>query len=131
MRRTTAAAGVLVTAALGLGLSGTAHAADLDCKDFSSQEQAQAVLRADPSDPNGLDRDGNGWACESLPTGGTEDGTAFTATAQVATVPTAAVAAGDGSTAHGSRTTPYAVAGTALLAAGGAALASRRSGRRA
>ena len=28
---------------------------DLDCSDFDTQEQAQAVLDADPSDPHGLD----------------------------------------------------------------------------
>ncbi len=40
---------------------------DLDCKDFQYQEDAQAVLDATPGDPNGLDRDKNGIACESLP----------------------------------------------------------------
>lgn len=38
-----------------------------NCTDFASQAEAQAVLRADPSDPNRLDRDGNGIACESSP----------------------------------------------------------------
>ncbi|MCC6175595.1 MAG: trypsin-like peptidase domain-containing protein [Chloroflexi bacterium] len=38
-----------------------------NCDDFASQADAQAVLRADPSDPNRLDRDGNGVACESNP----------------------------------------------------------------
>jgi hypothetical protein len=36
-----------------------------NCADFASQADAQAVLRADPSDPNGLDRDVDGIACES------------------------------------------------------------------
>jgi hypothetical protein len=36
-----------------------------NCSDFASQAEAQAVLRADPSDPNRLDKDGNGVACES------------------------------------------------------------------
>jgi len=36
-----------------------------NCGDFTSQAQAQAVLRADPRDPNKLDGDGNGIACES------------------------------------------------------------------
>jgi hypothetical protein len=41
---------------------------DLDCEDFDSQADAQAELRADPSDPNGLDgNDDDGIACESLP----------------------------------------------------------------
>lgn len=33
---------------------------DLDCADFSTQEAAQAEFDADPSDPNGLDRDDDG-----------------------------------------------------------------------
>lgn len=37
---------------------------DLDCADFSTQEAAQAEFNADPSDPNGLDRDDDGYACE-------------------------------------------------------------------
>jgi hypothetical protein len=36
-----------------------------NCADFASQADAQAVLRADPSDPWGLDRDRDGIACES------------------------------------------------------------------
>jgi hypothetical protein len=42
---------------------------DLDCKDFSTQEEAQTVLDADSSDPNGLDADNDGVACEALPSG--------------------------------------------------------------
>ncbi|WP_338036203.1 excalibur calcium-binding domain-containing protein [Halococcus salsus] len=37
-----------------------------DCSDFDSQEAAQQVYDSDPSDPSGLDGDGNGVACESL-----------------------------------------------------------------
>jgi hypothetical protein len=36
-----------------------------DCDDFTSQADAQAVLRADPSDPNRLDTSKDGIACES------------------------------------------------------------------
>ncbi len=36
-----------------------------NCADFASQAQAQAVLRADPTDPNRLDTDRDGVACES------------------------------------------------------------------
>ena len=43
---------------------------DLDCADFATQEEAQAVLDVDPSDPNGLDADSDGIACEELPGGG-------------------------------------------------------------
>jgi hypothetical protein len=38
-----------------------------DCNDFASQAQAQAVLRADPKDPNHLDPEKNGIACENRP----------------------------------------------------------------
>ncbi|MFI5761134.1 excalibur calcium-binding domain-containing protein [Streptomyces sp. NPDC051563] len=38
-----------------------------DCGAFKAQADAQAVLRADALDPNGLDRDGDGIACPALP----------------------------------------------------------------
>ncbi|HEY3083797.1 MAG TPA: excalibur calcium-binding domain-containing protein [Chloroflexota bacterium] len=38
-----------------------------DCPNFRSQAEAQAVLRADPTDPNILDQDRDGIACESNP----------------------------------------------------------------
>ncbi len=38
-----------------------------NCSDFATQEEAQAVYNADPSDPNMLDEDNDGIACESLP----------------------------------------------------------------
>ncbi|MEU2451141.1 excalibur calcium-binding domain-containing protein [Streptomyces sp. NPDC012765] len=39
----------------------------VDCDAFKAQADAQAVLRADALDPNGLDRDGDGIACPNLP----------------------------------------------------------------
>lgn len=36
-----------------------------NCPAFLSQADAQAVLRADPTDPNRLDTDADGIACES------------------------------------------------------------------
>jgi serine/threonine protein kinase len=36
-----------------------------NCSDFPSQAAAQAALRANPSDPDGLDRDRDGIACET------------------------------------------------------------------
>jgi hypothetical protein len=39
---------------------------DLDCADFSSQQEAQEELESDSSDPHGLDADNDGVACESL-----------------------------------------------------------------
>lgn len=40
---------------------------DCNCSDFATQAQAQAVLKANPSDPHGLDQDKDGIPCESLP----------------------------------------------------------------
>ncbi len=37
----------------------------LDCMDFASRADAQAVLAADPSDPNVLDADRDGMACDA------------------------------------------------------------------
>lgn len=42
------------------------HGDAYKCVDFAQQADAQAVLRADPSDPNHLD-DGGGVACRGLP----------------------------------------------------------------
>ncbi|WP_251980332.1 thermonuclease family protein [Salinibacter ruber] len=43
---------------------------DRDCDDFDTQPQAQAFFeRHQPGDPHGLDGDGDGVACESLPGG--------------------------------------------------------------
>jgi hypothetical protein len=71
------------TAVAGLALLGPVTfasaaplAADLDCKDFKYQEDAQAVYNQDPSDPNGLDgAPKNGIACESLPKRGQQSTT--------------------------------------------------------
>src|SRR4051812_19991977 len=41
---------------------------DLDCEDFNTQEEAQAVLDDDPADPNNLDPNQDGIACALLPT---------------------------------------------------------------
>lgn len=122
----------LATAGLTVVLAGPAGAADLNCSDFATQQQAQAVLDADRSDPNNLDQDDDGTACESLPSGSTEDGTTFAAGgAQVTTRPQGAVAAGDGSSTEGPGALPYAVGGLALVGAAGAGLAARRSARAA
>jgi hypothetical protein len=40
---------------------------DLDCEDFLTQEEAQAVLDADPSDPHNIDPNKDGIACALLP----------------------------------------------------------------
>jgi len=127
-RRTTAATGVLFAAVLSLGFSGTAQAADRDCADFPNQAAAQAAYDAVPGDPERLDADGDGIACESLAGGAAEDGTTF-GSGQVSTRPAGAVAAGDGSATDQSSALPYVIGGVALTAAGGAAFAARRNAR--
>jgi hypothetical protein len=39
---------------------------ELDCADFATQGEAQDVLDEDPTDPNSLDADSDGEACEEL-----------------------------------------------------------------
>jgi hypothetical protein len=63
MRR--AATSFIMTLLLITGLPAGMVAQDLNCGDFASQADAQAVLDADPSDPHGLDADGDGIACEA------------------------------------------------------------------
>jgi hypothetical protein len=41
---------------------------DLDCRDFGSRAEAQQVYDQDPTDPNHLDPDGDGVACEGFGT---------------------------------------------------------------
>jgi len=62
---------VALFAALTFTLAIPALAQTLDCDDFETQGEAQAELEADPSDPNNLDFDGDGVACEEL-AGGAE-----------------------------------------------------------
>jgi hypothetical protein len=112
---------------------------DLDCRDFSTQAQAQQVLDRDHSDPNRLDADHDGVACESYgyahgstigsvqpvantadtSTGSSSDAADTTAAAPVGTtaadVPVGAVAAGDGSTG-GHDALWYGLLGTAAFA---------------
>jgi hypothetical protein len=61
---------VLTARAAWQGAS-VASAQDLNCSDFATQQEAQAELDRNPSDPNNLDSDNDGVACESLPGGGT------------------------------------------------------------
>ena len=54
----------------GAGGGGPGGGADLDCGDFATQQQAQAALERNPSDPNRLDADNDGEACETFPYNG-------------------------------------------------------------
>ncbi|MDO8670176.1 MAG: excalibur calcium-binding domain-containing protein [Dehalococcoidia bacterium] len=56
------------TTAASTGFDPTRYIGQVDCYNcdaFVSQAQAQALLRAAPSDPNRLDTDKDGIACES------------------------------------------------------------------
>jgi hypothetical protein len=52
------------------GKPAEAQADQYDCASFGSQQSAQVELDSDPSDPNNLDSDGNGIACDDYPYGG-------------------------------------------------------------
>ncbi|WP_460072540.1 excalibur calcium-binding protein [Streptomyces sp. YKOK-I1] len=70
MPRRAIAAGAVAAIMTVAPLAGVAHAQDLDCRDFTFQEDAQAVFDQDRSDPNRLDEDqgpDDGIACEALP----------------------------------------------------------------
>ncbi len=92
-----------------------ALAADLDCPDFTSQSQAQAVYDKNPSDPNGLDRDGDGIACETA--GGSGVSTS---------APQDGVETGAGGTAGLESKSLFAFGGLALVGAGSIMLSRRR-----
>src|SRR3954452_21462848 len=79
MRRSTyVATGLFFTAVLSLGFAGTAYAVDdQNCSDFATREAAQAHFDQDKSDPDNLDADNDGQACENLPSGLHEDNTAL------------------------------------------------------
>lgn len=65
MRLRTFTVSLVAAAAATLPLAGvaTAQPGDRDCKDFSSQEEAQDALL--PGDPERLDANDNGQACEN------------------------------------------------------------------
>jgi len=116
-----------LTTGLSVGMAGTAMAADRDCASFASQAEAQAALDDDPTDPDRLDEDGDGQACEDFTYGSNGGGGAM---GQVATPPAGGVDTGDGSTAGSDAgPLPFVVGGLGLAAAGGAAFAARRSAR--
>lgn len=69
MRRVSLLAGLSLLAMLVFspGAFAQSEENDLDCADFDTREQAQAEYNQDTSDPNNLDDDGDGQACETLP----------------------------------------------------------------
>jgi hypothetical protein len=142
MKIRTAAASLAVAVLATLPLAGVASAqpGDRDCPDFATQAEAQAALDASPTDRERLDRDGDGYACEtqfgppSTPPaapadGGDEDGDDD---GQVAVVPQGAVDTGDGTTATDPAPALLALGGLGVvggLGALGATAAARRAAR--
>lgn len=66
----TALAGIALACASIVPSAGIAQAQDLDCRDFSSREEAQAEFDRNANDPHRLDEDrgpDDGLACEWLP----------------------------------------------------------------
>jgi hypothetical protein len=133
MRNATRAALAAALAATSLTFAGPAVADSHNCPDYASQAEAQEAYEADTSDPNGLDRDGDGIACESNPApysdeyndnGGDEgddstDGDDAT--------PDGGVDAGSGGTADGDINGAAGLVGVGtLLAVGGVVVLRRR-----
>lgn len=67
MGRRSLVVGLMLGTALWWAAPVAAQTGDRDCPDFTYQEDAQAVYDQDPSDPNRLDADNDGIACEDLP----------------------------------------------------------------
>ncbi len=141
MKIRTAAASLAVAALATLPLAGVASAqpGDRDCPDFATQAEAQAALDASPTDRERLDRDNDGYACETqfgepgaspaAPTDREDDGDDD---GQVAVVPQGAVDTGDGTTATGPAPALLALGGLGVvggLGALGATAAARRAAR--
>ncbi|QIN80335.1 LPXTG cell wall anchor domain-containing protein [Rubrobacter marinus] len=105
---------VLATAAYAQTSGPSGADGTYNCVDFTDQGQAQEFYNNDPGDTNGLDEDGDGIACESLPTAvpGDDGGTVL-------------VPAGGGGYQYVEPTTPATTttAATALPATGGPSLA--------
>jgi hypothetical protein len=64
-----------------------------DCASFGSQESAQAELERDLSDPNNLDPDANGQACDDYNYGGGGDDSTVAATAEASASASASASA--------------------------------------
>jgi Excalibur calcium-binding domain len=118
MRFRNVAVAAVLAAGATLPFAGIANAqqGDRDCPDFASQAEAQEALDSQPGDPERLDSDDDGIACESefgepttspAPTttaapapsdDGAEEAAVDTTVKQVRVVPEGAVDTGDGST---------------------------------
>ena len=95
-------AALALLAGLMLVLSVPVSAQDMNCASFGSQAEAQAILKGTwPSDPNNLDGDADGVACQDYqyPAGTARDTTSLKATTDAA-VPTGGTSTGFGGMAE-------------------------------
>ncbi|OZM83370.1 hypothetical protein [Pseudonocardia sp. MH-G8] len=157
MRIRTILAATALAGAATLTLAGSAFAGDRDCLDFTSHADAQAAFDAVPGDPEGLDADGDGKACEDQfvddlvgdsgdfsdsgggsgdsrddgsDDGGADDSDTDDGDTDDGDAPVGGVATGGGGTAAGPGVAaPIAAASASVLLIGVLAAAARRSGR--
>jgi hypothetical protein len=149
IRNITVAAVLAAGATLPFAGIAAAQQPDRDCSDFASQAEAQAAFDSRPGDPERLDADGNGIACESefdeatttssapapttttaLPTTAPAPSDDNDDSGQVRVVPEGAVDTGDGSTVGDPMTGPALLALAGLAAVSTAAAATTWAGRR-
>ena len=119
----TTSAAFAVSPTVATGSTGTINT--ITCSNFTTQADAQAFLRVNPTDPWGLDADKNGIACENVPCPcdeapvGTTTGTTFT------TTPSGTAAAIATATATRTATATVTAAATATAAATPSVVAPR------
>ena len=121
---------VALIASFALPMTASAgSSSDLDCADFSSQQEAQDEFESGGTDNNRLDEDDDGEACED--SFGTTD--EFSDDASTDEYPRRGVQTGGGSTATGGTSPlPLILSGGAfalLMATGGGIAVRRRLGR--
>jgi hypothetical protein len=133
MHNTTRAALAAAIALASLTFAGPAVADSHNCSDYATQQEAQAAL--EPGDPDGLDADNDGIACENNPApysseyndeGGdaSDDGDS---TDSGDSTPDGGVDAGSGGTADGDINGAAGLVGVGtLLAVGGVVVLRRR-----
>ena len=121
MHNTTRAALAAAIALASLTFAGPAVADSHNCPDYATQEEAQAALDRNPSDPDNLDADDDGIACESNPAPYSE---AYNGNGEEQ--PEGGVDAGSGGSADGGINGPALVGLGTLLTAGGVVVLRRR-----
>lgn len=118
MQLRTAVGAAVLAGALSFPLAGVAAAQAVSCSSFTSQAAAQIVYNQNRADPNNLDRDKDGTACEPGTDGVLGNGEGAAPTTTVVVRPTRGVETGAGGMAD----QPRALAGESSDGSGGIAL---------